>query len=103
MRLMPGLGLLGDATPPRVGVRFVWRLAALFRPVFLAEARLALPRLVVRLLVFRVGDTGGVVGSGVGPRRSIVARTLIGSNLSCSAPSSTLNFVTLYAFCTVRR
>ena len=75
MRLMPGLGLFGEATPPRVEARFVWRLAALFRPVFLAEARLAPPRLVVRLLVFRVGDTGGVVGSSVRPRRSIVART----------------------------
>jgi hypothetical protein len=75
MRLMPGLGLFGEAAPPRVAARFVWRLAALFRPAFLAEARLAPPRLVVRLLVFLVGDTGGVVGSSVRPRGRIVART----------------------------
>jgi hypothetical protein len=76
MRLMPGLGLFGEAAPPlRVEARFVWRLAVLFRPDLLAGARLAPPRLDVRLLVFLVGDTGGVVGGGVTPRRIIVART----------------------------
>ena len=77
MRLMPGLGLFGEAAPPlRVEERFAWRFAALFRPDFFAEARLAPPRLVVRLLLlFRVGDTGGVVGDGVRPRSVLATRT----------------------------
>lgn len=75
IRLIPALGLFGEAAPPlRVEERLVCRFAAPFRAVFFAEARLAPPRLEVRLLLlFRVGDTGGVVGDGMTPRRATVA------------------------------